>query len=151
MKSHSDSEDHDPSEILYPLSSFELSQSLKEHSRSTVVILRNRTTHTSFHLEQFNTEYGDWKVLPPREIRPGETVYFASNNVRMWTGTTASVVYGNTRKNISFSVRWVNPLVDGEKGKYCELHIQGDESYALSHSLTQGPHNRLDVSISCAT
>lgn len=85
------------------------------------------------------------------EIRPGETVYFASNNVRMWTGTTASVIYGSIRKDISFSVRWVNPLLDGEKGKYCELNIQGDERYALSHSITQGPHNRLDVSISCAS
>ena len=114
------------------------------------MIVRNRTTHTVFHLEQFNAEYGDWAVQPPREIHPSETVYFASHNVRMFTGTTASVVYGNMSKNISFSVRWVNPLIDGDKGKYCELSIQGDESYALSHSITQGPHNRLDVAVSCA-
>lgn len=101
-------------------------------------------------MEQFNVEYGDWKVLPAREIRPGETVYFASHSARMWTGTTAAVIYGNTRRNVSFSLRWVNPLVDGVKGKYSELNIQGDERYALSHSLTQGPHNRLDVSISCS-
>ena len=96
-------------------------------------------------------EFGEWEAQPPEVIKPGETTYFGSKSTWRFTGTTASIAYGNNQNNINFSVRWVNPLIDGDRGKYCDLMISGDESYALSHSITQGEHNQLDITLSSAT
>lgn len=86
-------------------------------------------------------------MCPPPELKPFETVYFATHSDRWFAGCTGDVVYGNVSRNISCSIRWVNPYIDGEKGKYVEVGITGDERYAMSHVVTQGNHNVVDVSI----
>ena len=130
----------------------QLRKKLGQYFRSTMVHITN-ATDVSLHLKSRRIHSGSWFAgySPPTTIAPHTEVIFASTSKAKWVGgTEAEVAYDNRGETqgppSEFHLRWVNGIVAGERGRYCEAKVErvtaksrGPASIGLSADSDENP------------
>ena len=109
----------------------ELNASLGKYFRSTLVRISN-ATDKPLHIRSKKIPAGRWmeECAPPTIIEPMHEAIFASTSrYNMFGGTEAEVVYDTRDSDWAFTMKWANPVVAGERGRYCDATVrhQGKE------------------------
>ncbi len=135
-----------------------LQVALLEAQRSVLVRVDNKTPHRMYLIddatliERDGLAGGDWCSAsgPPREILPNQACAFATvSKGKGMGGTSARVGYefrdkATKRRVAAVQLRWVNPLVKGPKGNWCETRT--DYSTELGPKVTRSVQGMKDHS-----
>jgi hypothetical protein len=130
----------------------QLRKKLGQYFRSTMVHITN-ATDVSLHLKTRRIGSGSWFAgySPPTTIAPHTEVIFASTSKAKWVGGTEAEVAYDTRGEgrgppSEFRLRWVNGIIAGERGRYCEAEVdkitaksRGPASIGLSPDSDENP------------
>ena len=115
--------------VMEEIDATALRKNLGQYFRSTMVHITN-ATDVKLHLKTRKIVSGSWYegCAPPTTIQPHTEVIFASTSRSKWVGgTEAEVAYDTRGEGVGlpseFRLRWVNGIVAGDKGRYCEAEV----------------------------